>query len=115
MGSFVNVLCVFLKRYIPCGCVLSSEYICMSYLINAVIEVFCLFLSTSVQLLSCVRLFVAPWTAARQASLSITNSWSLLKLVSIASVTPSRHLSLCRPLLLLPSVFPSTGVHLLHL
>ena len=64
----------------------------------------------SVQSLSCVRLFVTPWTAARQASLSITNSRSLLKLMSIESVMPSNHLILCRPLLLLPSVFPSIRV-----
>ena len=53
---------------------------------------------------------VIPWTAARQASLSITNSWSLLKLMSIASVIPSNHLILCRPLLLPSSIFPSIGV-----
>jgi len=51
-----------------------------------------------------------PWTAAPQASLSITNSWSLLKLMSIKSVMPSNHLILCRPLLLLPSIFPSIRV-----
>ena len=60
----------------------------------------------SVQLLSPVRLFVTPWTVARQASLSITNSQSLLKLVSIKSVMPSNHLILCHPLFLLPSIFP---------
>ena len=65
---------------------------------------------SSVQSLSCVRLFVTPWTAARQASLSITNSWSLLKLMSIESVMPSNHLILCHPLLLLPSIFPSIRV-----
>ena len=65
---------------------------------------------TSVQLLSRVRLFVIPWTAACQASPSITNSWSLLKLMSIESVVPSNHLILCHPLLLLPSVFPSIRV-----
>ena len=64
----------------------------------------------SVQLLSCVQLFATPWTAACQASLSITNSQSLLKLISIESVMPSSHLILCRPLLLLPSVFPSIRV-----
>ena len=57
--------------------------------------------SSSVQLLSSVRLFATPWTAARQASLSITNSQSLLKLISIEVVMPSNHLILCRPLLLL--------------
>ena len=61
-------------------------------------------------LLSHVRLFVTPWTAARQASLSITISRSLFKLMSIKSVMPSKHLILCRPLLLLPSVFPSIRV-----
>ena len=61
----------------------------------------------SVQSLSRVRLFGTPWTAAHQASLSITNSWSLLKLMSIQSVMPSNHLILCCPLLLLPSIFPS--------
>ena len=53
---------------------------------------------------------MTPWTAARQASLSITNSWSLLKLMSIKSVMPSSHLILCRPLLLSPSIFPSIRV-----
>ena len=62
-----------------------------------------------VQSLSCVRLFVTPWTAAHQASLSIANSWSLLKLMSIKSVIPSNHLVLCCPLLL-PSIFPSIRV-----
>ena len=62
-----------------------------------------------VQSLSCVLLFVTPWTAARQASLSITNSWSLLKLMSIMAVMPSNHLILCHPLLL-PSIFPSIRV-----
>ena len=60
-----------------------------------------------VQLLSHVRLFATSWTTARQASLSITNSWSLLKRLYIESVMPSSPLILCHPLLLLPSVFPS--------
>ena len=60
---------------------------------------------SSVQSLSCVQLFVTPWTAARQASLSITNSQSLLKHMSIEWVMPSNHIILCRPLLLLPSIF----------
>ena len=64
----------------------------------------------SVQLLSHVWLFMIPWTAACQASLSITNSWSLLKLMSIESVMPSSHLILCSPLLLLLSIFPSIRV-----
>ena len=61
-------------------------------------------------MLSHVRLFATPWTAARQASRSIANSWSLLKLMSIESVMPSNHLILCRPLLLPPSVFPTIMV-----
>ena len=65
---------------------------------------------SSVQLLSHVPLFATPWTAAHQASLSITNSQSLLKLVSIKSVMWSNHLILCRPLLLLPPIFPSIRV-----
>ena len=64
----------------------------------------------SVQSFSHVRLFATPWTAAHQASLSITNSRSLLKLMSIESVMPSNHLILCCPLLLPPSIFPSIRV-----
>ena len=65
---------------------------------------------SSVQPLSRARLFVTPWTSAHQASLSITNSRSLLKLMSIELVMPSNHLILCHPLLLLPSIFPSIRV-----
>ena len=65
---------------------------------------------SSVQLLSRVRLFATPWITARQASLSITNSQSLLKLMSVELMMPSNHLILCHPLLLLPSVFPSIRV-----
>ena len=65
---------------------------------------------SSVQPLSCVQLFVTPWTAAHQASLSITNSRSLLKFMSIKLVIKSNHLILYRPLLLLPSIFPSIRV-----
>ena len=68
-----------------------------------------MFLS-SVQSLSHVQLFATPWTAAHQASLTITNPRSLLKLMSIESVMPSSHLILCRSLLLLPSIFPSIRV-----
>ena len=63
-----------------------------------------------VQSLSHVQLFATPWTVAHQASLSITNSWSLLKLMSIESLMPSNHLVLCHLLLLLPSIFPSIRV-----
>ena len=67
-------------------------------------------LVSSVQSLSCVQLFATPWTAACQASLSITNFWSLLKLMSFDSVMPSSHLILCHPLLLPASIFPSIRV-----
>ena len=79
-----------MKLCICFGICLSSKWFCLS----------------SVQLLSHVRLFVTPWTTACQASLSITNSWSLLKLMSIELVMSSHYLILCRPLLLLPSIFP---------
>ena len=69
-----------------------------------------LLVSQSIQLLSRVWLFATPWIAARQASLSITNSWSLLKLMSIESVMPSSHLILCHPLLLLPPIPPSIRI-----
>ena len=65
---------------------------------------------SSVQLLSRVWLFATPWIAARQASLSITNSWSSLRLMSIESMMPSSHLILCHPLFLLPSIPPSIRV-----
>ena len=63
----------------------------------------------SVQSISCVQLFATPWTVARQASLSITNSRNLLRFMSIELVMPSNHLILCHPLLLLPSIFPASG------
>ena len=70
----------------------------------------CITKSSSVQSLSCVQLFATPWTATRQASLSITNSRSSLKLMSIALVMPSNHLILCHPLLLLPSIFSTIKI-----
>ena len=73
---------------------------------NSIISVF----FSSVQSLSRVRLFATPWTAACQASLSITSSWSLLTLMSIELVMPFNHLILCHPLLLLPPIFPSIRV-----
>ena len=69
-----------------------------------------LFYFSSVQSLSHVRLFAMPWTAACLASLSVTDSWDLLKLMSIKLVMPSNHLILCHPLFLLPSTFPSIRV-----
>ena len=71
---------------------------------------FTVWATSSVQSLSCVRLFVTPWTTAHQASLSITNSWSLPKPMSIELVMPSNHLILRHPLLLLPSIFPRIRV-----
>ena len=77
---------------------------------NSILTLDSLTCISSVQLLSHVRLFATPWTAAHQASLSITNSQSLVKPMSIESVMPSNHLILCCPLLLLPSIFPSIRV-----
>ena len=71
----------------------------------------CLFVAVVVQSWSHVPLFAIPWNAACQASLPITNSWNLLKLMSIESVMLHNHLILCRPLLLLPSIFPSIRVY----
>ena len=68
-----------------------------------------MFKVSTVQSLSRVQLFVTPWTAEQKASLSITNSWSLLKLISIESVMPSNHLILCCPPLLCPQCFPASG------
>ena len=68
------------------------------------------YMFSSVQSLSRVQLFMTPWTAAHQASLSITKAWSLLKLISIESMMPSNHLILCRPLLLPPSIFSNIRV-----
>ena len=73
---------------------------------------FCYQYISSFQLLSCVQLVATPWTAACQASMSITNSWSLLKLMSIESMMPSNHLILCHSLLLPRSIFPSIRVFL---
>ena len=75
-----------------------------------VIKLFYTLKFSSVQLLSQVQLFATPWIAARQASLSITSSWSLLKLMSVESVMPSNHLIFCHPLLLLPSILPRIRV-----
>ena len=79
---------------------------CHSLLIKITIDSF----NHVVQLLSHVRLFMTPWTAACQASMFYTIFWSLFKFMSIESVMPSNHLILCRPLLLLPSIFPSIRV-----
>ena len=85
-------------------------YIFNTHTVLAFLSIFMSVQFNSVQSLSHVRLFVTPWTAAHQASLSFTVSQSLLKLMSIESVMPSNHLILCRSLLLLSSVFPSIRV-----
>ena len=95
-----------MKVYSTTGCTIctnhfsqrNTKYLCTSVQFS------------SVQKLSHVRLFATPWIAARQASGSITNSWSSLRLMSIESVMPSSHLILCRPLLLLPPIPPSIRV-----
>ena len=87
-------------------CMCAHAQVCHHLLFNVVFH----FFSLCVQLLSRVQLFATPGTAALQPSLSITNSRSLFKLVSIELVMPSNHLILCRPLLLLPSIFPSIRV-----
>ena len=85
-------------------------YIQSLYFIKQIYISSIMLLFSSVQSLSSVQLFATPWIAARQASLSITNSWSSLKLTSIESVMPSSHLILCRPFLLLPPIPPSIRV-----
>ena len=80
-------------------------FICSLFILRAGLSSFCCFCNQ----FSHVQLFATSWTAARQAPLSITNSWSLLKLMSIKSVMPSNHLILCHPLLL-PSIFPTIRV-----
>ena len=79
---------------------------CLPNLFDHRLLVFLEYLISLVQLLSHVQLFATPWTAAHQASLSITNSWNLLKLMYIELVTPSNNLILCCPLVLPPSIFP---------
>ena len=89
---------------------INDEHGTMSHTLQMVSRIPDLYPFSSVQSLSRVQLFATPWTASRQASLSITNSQSLLKLMCIESVTPSNHLILCLPLLLPPSIFPSIRV-----
>ena len=87
---------------------LSKDSVCCVYLVHPATKTITQF--SSVQSLSHIQLFATPWTTAHQAYLSIPNSWSLLKLMSIELVMPSNHLILCRPLLLPPSIFPSIRV-----
>ena len=109
---YVSVLSVEEEKTEPLSCISLSL---LQKRINHEVSVFFFkrivaVLFSSVQLLSCVQLFATPWAAACQASMSITNSWSLLKLMSIESVMPSKHLILCHPLFLQPSIFPSIRV-----
>ena len=85
---------------------ISEKYLSLIFH-DSICYAFCI---SSVQSHNLVRLFATPWTATHEASLSITNSQSLLKFMSVESVMPSSHLILCPPLLLLPSVFPSISV-----
>jgi len=101
----LNVVNIYQTFALPSSCELSSSPLKLQTSTHFFLAQF-----SSVQSLSFVQLFVTPWTAACQTSLSITNSQSLLKLMSIESVMPSNHLILCCPLLFLPSIFPSTRV-----
>ena len=101
MGLLIFLDSVFCSIDFPC--LLTPIPHCLAYC-NSVLQCTVWLQSSSVQSLRSVRLFATPWTVARQASLSITSSWSLLKLMSIESVMPSNHLILCRSLLLPPSV-----------
>ena len=103
----------------PCQIILTSVSYCCWHLLVVLVDIMSEIWTiwvllyeniSSVQSLSRVRLFATPWTAEHQASLSITNSWSLLKLMPIELVIPSNHLILCHPLLLLPSIFPSIRI-----
>ena len=100
MPYWISLQTVFILREVA----EKNEYALSSYCVSGTV------VSHSVQSLSPVWRFVTPWTAAHQASLSITNSWSLPKLMSIESVIPSNHLILCHPLLLLLSILPSIRV-----
>ena len=107
-SSLTGVICAFLVKTSTLGILI----ICLRNYVN--FQATSHFVTTSfqfrsVQLLSCVQLFATPWTTAHQASLSFTNSWSLLKLMSIESVMPSNHLTLCRPLSSCIQSFPALG------
>ena len=104
VGKVMSLLFSMLSRLVI-AFLIRSKHLLISWLQSPSAVIF-----SSVQSLSRVRLFATPWTAACQASLSITNSQSLLKLMSIQLVMPSNHLILCRPLLLLPSIFPGVRV-----
>ena len=115
MGRWPFWFCVFMfsprhEHWLQSGCGLSHFFeppLCGEKLLEVIYVVWKIFSQFNlVQSLSRVWLVVTPWTAAHQPSLSFTNSWNLLKLMSIESVMPSNHLILCHPLLLLPSIIP---------
>ena len=100
-------------HYHPLEFLISQAHYCKMNTHNLFLFIFVLlllFIQSSVQSLHRVRLFATPWSAARQASLYITNSQSLLKLISIELVMPFNHLILCHPILCLPAIFPSITV-----
>ena len=111
MGFSCPVSKSFVKKLSGLTLMIISVLICVDTFFFSIFRITKKYLVCfAVQSLSHVRLFVTPWTAAHQASRSITNFWSLLKLMSIELVMPSNHLILCRPLLLLPSIFCSIRV-----
>ena len=105
LSLLFNVLSRLVIAFLP-----RSKCLLISWLQSPSAVIFSSVQFSSVHSFSRVWLFATPWTAAHQASLSITNSWSLLRLMSIKSVMPSNQLILCRPLLLLPSIFPNIRV-----
>ena len=107
--SYINVI-LYIFSYIIYSFTFSCIYSFINIYIQLHINPYIYIQFSSVQSLSRVRPFETPWTAARQASLPITNTWSLLKLMSVTSVMPSNHLILYCPLLLPPSIFPSIRV-----
>ena len=109
---FTENMCTYTEIFIKTkhGYNLNDQRDWLKYVLYSNKKTWTTIIAAVVQLLSHVRLFVSPQTAVCQASLSITNSQSLLKLVSIESVMPSNHLILCHLLLLLPSIFPSIRV-----
>ena len=119
IGSFMKIFCILDEWFFHCNLIVFMLFPKLAFKGEIVVPrsfvLLVLFLKysvqfSSVQWLSRVQLFATPWTAAHQASLSITNSWSLFKLMSIGSVMPSNHLILCHPLILLPSIFPSIRI-----
>ena len=108
-----NIACWYYSRYIQMSpefhtCISNDLFNTTTWMIDRQLQLSIQF--SSVQSLSCVLLFATPWTSLCQASLSIINSWSLLKLMFIELMMPSNHLILCRPLLVPPSILPSISV-----